>query len=58
MLYVELRPQLSAELKAQKGPLAGVFIYGDLQTKQILRWTSPAGIKPGDSMEFVWVETP
>jgi len=49
---------LSAELKAQKGPFAGVFIYGDLQTKQILRWTSPAGIKPGDSMEFVWAETP
>ena len=44
--------------KAKEGLLADVFIYGDLQTKQIVRWTSPAGIKPSDSMGFVWVETP
>ncbi len=44
--------------KAKKGPLADVFIYGDLQTKQTVRWASPAGIKRGDSLEFVWVETP
>jgi len=44
--------------KANEGPLADVFIYGDLQTKQILRWPRPAGMKPGNSMEFVWVEAP
>ncbi len=43
--------------KAKRGPLANVLIYGDLQTKQIVRWDSPAGT-PGDYMEFVWVETP
>lgn len=43
---------------ARKGPLADVFIYGDLHTKQTLRWANPAGIKQGDSMDFVWVETP
>jgi hypothetical protein len=44
--------------KAKKGPLADVFIYGDLRTKQTVRWASPAGIKHDDFMEFVWVETP
>lgn len=44
--------------KAKEGPLADVFIYGDLQTKQTVRWHCPAGIKRGDSLEFVWVETP
>jgi hypothetical protein len=44
--------------RARKGPLADYFIYGDLQTKQIVRWASPARINPGDSMDFVWVETP
>jgi hypothetical protein len=44
--------------KAKKGPLADVFIYGDLQTKKTVRWISPLGIKPGDSLEFVWVEAP
>ncbi len=44
--------------KAKEGPLVNVFIYGDLQTKQIVRWACPAGIKPGDSLEFLWVETP
>jgi hypothetical protein len=44
--------------KAKEGPLADVFIYGDLQTKQTVRWACPAGIKRGDSLEFVWVETP
>ena len=44
--------------KAKEGPLADVFIYGDLQTKQTVRWACPKGIKPGDSLEFAWVETP
>ncbi len=44
--------------RAREGPLSDVFIYGDLQTKTIVRWKSPEGIKPTDSMEFVWVETP
>jgi hypothetical protein len=44
--------------KAKKGKLANVFIYGDLQTKQTVRWACPKGIKPGDSLEFAWVETP
>jgi hypothetical protein len=44
--------------RAKQGPMADEFIYGDLQTKKIVRWNSPAGIKPGDLMEFVWVETP
>ena len=43
--------------KAKKGPLANVLICGDLLTKQIVRWDSPAGT-PGDCMEFVWVDTP
>lgn len=43
---------------ASKGRLAKVFIYGDLVTKQTLRFARPPGIKPDDSMEFVWVETP
>jgi len=44
--------------RAKKGPLADVFIYGDLQTKQTVRWVSPAELNSGDAMEFVWVETP
>jgi hypothetical protein len=44
--------------KAKDGPLADVFIYGDLQTKQTVRWACPAGIKRCDSLEFVWVEIP
>jgi len=44
--------------KAKEGPLADVFIYGDLHTKQTVRWPCPTGIKRGDSLEFVWVETP
>jgi len=44
--------------RAKEGPLAGLFVYGDLQTKQTVRWKSPPGMKPGDFMEFVWVETP
>jgi hypothetical protein len=43
--------------KAKEGPLANVLIYGDLLTKQTVRWDSPAGT-PGEYMEFVWVETP
>jgi hypothetical protein len=44
--------------KAKKGNWADVFIYGNLRTKQIVCWASPDKIKLGDSMEFVWVETP
>jgi hypothetical protein len=44
--------------KARKGPLSDVFIYGDLQTKQTVRWTCPAGMQRADSLEFAWVETP
>ena len=44
--------------RAKKGPLANVFIYGDLQTKKTVRWTAPAGIKVGDVAEFAWVESP
>jgi len=44
--------------KAKEGRLADAFIYGDLKTKQTVRWAAPAGIKRSDSMEFVWVETP
>lgn len=44
--------------KAKEGPLANVFIYGDLKTRQTARWASPAGIRSGDSLEFAWVETP
>ncbi len=43
---------------AKKGPLAGVYLYGDLLTKQTVRWKSPAGLDCRDSQEFVWVETP
>jgi hypothetical protein len=45
-------------LLARRGKLADVFIYGDLETRGTLRWSRPAGIKPDDSMEFLWVETP
>ena len=41
-----------------KGPLAGVFIYGDLITKQTVRWDSPEVLDRADALEFVWVETP
>ncbi len=44
--------------KAKEGDLVDDFIYGDLQTKQTVRWKSPASIKPSDFMDFVWVETP
>lgn len=44
--------------KAKKGPLADVFIYGDLQTKQTLSWPTPHELKQCGGMEFVWVEAP
>ena len=44
--------------KARKGPLADVFIYGDLLTKQVVRWKSPAKLLQCNAMDFVWVETP
>jgi hypothetical protein len=44
--------------RAKKGPLAGAFIYGDLVTKQVIRWKLPKGFDSADSEEFVWVETP
>ncbi|HUY87412.1 MAG TPA: hypothetical protein VMV10_01630 [Pirellulales bacterium] len=42
--------------RAGKGPLARFFIYGDLLTRQTVRWESPDGLD--NSLEFVWVETP
>lgn len=44
--------------KAKGGRLADEFLYGDLQTKKIVRWARPAGIGRADCMEFLWVETP
>ena len=44
--------------RAKNGPLAGVFIYGDLLTKQSVRWRSPDGLDCNISQEFIWVETP
>jgi hypothetical protein len=44
--------------KARKGPLSDVFIYGDLETKQTVRWACPGGMEHADSLEFTWVETP
>ena len=43
---------------AKKGPLADEILYGDLRTKQVIRWKRPEGIDPGDSMDAVWVESP
>jgi hypothetical protein len=43
---------------AKKGSLSGFYIYGDLLTKQTVRWKSPDGLDCRDSQEFVWVETP
>jgi hypothetical protein len=43
---------------AKKGPLSGFYIYGDLLTKQTVRWKSPDGLDCRDAQEFVWVETP
>jgi len=42
---------------AKKGPLSGFYIYGDLVTKQTVRWKSPDGLDCRDAQEFVWVET-
>jgi hypothetical protein len=45
--------------RAKNGPLAGDFIYGDLLTKQTVRWKSPPELDSRDgALEFVWVETP
>lgn len=44
--------------KAKQGPLADDFIYGDLQTRQTVRWKCPPALQSVTSMEFVWVETP
>jgi hypothetical protein len=44
--------------RAKKGPLSRVYIYGDLLTKQTVRWESPDRLDCRDSQEFVWVETP
>jgi hypothetical protein len=41
---------------ARKGPLVGVLIYGDLQTRQTRRWNMPKEIKGLNAMEFVWVD--
>jgi hypothetical protein len=44
--------------KARKGPLSNFFVYGDLESKKVLRWATPPALQHDDSMEFVWVETP
>jgi hypothetical protein len=44
--------------QARKGPLAGEIIYGDLLTKQTVRWKAPAELDSDALAEFVWVETP
>lgn len=41
---------------SKKGPLSGFYIYGDLLTKQTVRWKAPDGLDYRDSQEFVWVE--
>lgn len=41
---------------AKKGPLAGIYIYGDLLTKKTVRWKAPAGLDWRDAQEFVWAE--
>ncbi len=43
---------------AKKGPLTGFYLYGDLLTKQTVRWKSPDGLDCRDAQEFVGVETP
>jgi hypothetical protein len=44
--------------RARKGPLSDVYVYGDLHTKQTIRFKSPENLDAVDSQEFVWVETP
>lgn len=44
--------------KAKNGSLSNVFIYGNTETKSILRWQFPEGLRSADSMEFAWVEAP
>ena len=44
--------------KALKGPLADEFVYGDLVTKQVVRWKSPDVLKRCNAMDFVWIDTP
>ena len=44
--------------RAKHGPLARVFIYGDLVTKQTVRWESPTELDRCRNLRFVWVETP
>jgi hypothetical protein len=44
--------------RAKIGPLSGFYIYGDLLTKQTVRWKSPDGLDCRDAQGFVWVETP
>ncbi len=41
---------------AKRGPLSGFYIYGDLITKQTVRWKAPDGLDCRDAQEFVWVD--
>lgn len=43
--------------RALKGPLARVLIYGDLVTKQTVRWDLPRELDQGH-LDFAWVKTP
>ncbi|MCF6312040.1 MAG: hypothetical protein L3J39_06275 [Verrucomicrobiales bacterium] len=42
--------------KAKKGPLAGVFIYGDLLNKKAKRFQAPDMFKRPIAMDIIWVD--
>ena len=44
--------------RADDGPLAGEFIYGDLHEKKVVRWKSPEKLPIGSSLNIVWVPAP
>ncbi|MBX7105157.1 MAG: hypothetical protein K1X57_13835 [Gemmataceae bacterium] len=43
---------------AKKGPLAGHLYYGNLATRQVIRWQLPPALANSAIDEFAWVETP
>lgn len=43
---------------AKKGPLSGYYVYGNILTKETVRWRYPGGLDPRFPQAFVWVETP
>lgn len=44
--------------RARGGTLSRHYLYGDLETRQTVRWEAPPAIDSRDAQEFVWVETP